>query len=362
MPAEPNRRATLVDEISERTGITDTMIAELVDTFYGRVRRDPLLAPVFTRVDNWDEHLAKLRAFWSSVVLVSGRYHGQPMQAHFPLSIEPRHFDRWLALFEQTTADVCPPAAAAVFMENRRQLRDGHGHPARPDRRAAALAEFHFNPAKEHDMKSEAKTHPIVDHVIDVFGNWLKHRREMREIRQLDAGVFEHIAHDLRITPADLDTFVRQGPNAADELPRVLEVLGIDEAALARSEPAVACSASCARTGAPCRHHQATMTMKAERRLIDSGSGLSISPSDDGFKTQGTLTENYHTAIRSSGDNLQITEDIVRGGRRAWRSAATPDVAQKPYRPHRFDLRPLHILGGKQVPRPYIRNPTYDNR
>jgi hypothetical protein len=35
MSAEPNRRATLVDEICERTGITEAMIAELVDTFYG---------------------------------------------------------------------------------------------------------------------------------------------------------------------------------------------------------------------------------------------------------------------------------------------------------------------------------------
>jgi hypothetical protein len=104
---------------------------------------------------------------------------------------------------------------------------------------AAFAAEIHFKPAREHDMKSEAKTDPIFNRVIDVFGNWLKHRREMREIRQLDAGIFEHIAHDLRITPAELDTFVRQGPHAADELPRVLEVLGIDEATLARSQPAV---------------------------------------------------------------------------------------------------------------------------
>jgi hemoglobin len=57
MSVEPNRRATLVDEISERTAITDAMIADLVDTFYGRVRQDPLLAPVFANVENWDEHL-----------------------------------------------------------------------------------------------------------------------------------------------------------------------------------------------------------------------------------------------------------------------------------------------------------------
>jgi hemoglobin len=119
-----SRRATLVDEISRQTGITDAMIADLVGTFYGRVRQDPLLAPVFARVMNWDEHLAKLRAFWSSVVLMSGRYHGQPMQAHFPLSIEPAHFDRWLALFELTVSEVCPPAAADVFMEKARRIAD----------------------------------------------------------------------------------------------------------------------------------------------------------------------------------------------------------------------------------------------
>jgi hemoglobin len=119
-----SRRATLVDDISRQTGITDAMISDRVETFYGRVRQDPLLAPVLARVTDWDGHLAKLRAFWSSVVLMSGRYHGQPMQAHFPLSIEPLHFDRWLALFERAVLDVCSPAAAAVFMEEARRIAD----------------------------------------------------------------------------------------------------------------------------------------------------------------------------------------------------------------------------------------------
>ena len=88
-------------------------------------------------------------------------------------------------------------------------------------------------------MKPEIKSHLIVDGLIEVFGNWLIHCREMRELRQLDSGQFDSIARDLRMTPADLDTFVRQGPHAADELPRLLEVLRINEAALVRSEPAV---------------------------------------------------------------------------------------------------------------------------
>jgi transcriptional regulator with XRE-family HTH domain len=88
-------------------------------------------------------------------------------------------------------------------------------------------------------MQPELKSHPIVEGLISVFGDWLKHRREMREMRNLDCRSFADIARDLRITPTDLDAFVRRGRHAADELPKLLKVLGIDEAALARSETAV---------------------------------------------------------------------------------------------------------------------------
>ena len=44
------------------------------------------------------------------------------MQAHFPLPIEPQHFDRWLALFEETAAEVCPPVAAEHFIERARRI------------------------------------------------------------------------------------------------------------------------------------------------------------------------------------------------------------------------------------------------
>jgi hypothetical protein len=87
-------------------------------------------------------------------------------------------------------------------------------------------------------MKPELKSLPIVDGLINVFGDWLKHRREMREIRHLDTGLFDDVARDLGMAPTDLERLVRRGPHAADELPRLLAVLGIDAAALARSEPA----------------------------------------------------------------------------------------------------------------------------
>jgi len=33
------------------------------------------------------------------------------------LAVFARHFDRWLALFEQTARDICPPAAGERFVE-----------------------------------------------------------------------------------------------------------------------------------------------------------------------------------------------------------------------------------------------------
>lgn len=103
-----------------REGITEESIAALVDTFYSRVREDAILGPVFERVvgDAWEPHLAKMRAFWSSLTLASGRYKGNPMMAHLMLMprIGAEHFDRWLALWRETTAELCPPQAAAKFV------------------------------------------------------------------------------------------------------------------------------------------------------------------------------------------------------------------------------------------------------
>jgi hemoglobin len=99
------------------------MIEHLVRSFYERVRNDELLAPVFdARIRNWEPHLTQMFAFWSSVALMSGRYHGSPMPKHTPLPIDAAHFDRWLALFEETASGVCPPEAAAHFVERARRI------------------------------------------------------------------------------------------------------------------------------------------------------------------------------------------------------------------------------------------------
>jgi hypothetical protein len=86
-----------------------------------------------------------------------------------------------------------------------------------------------------------AQDHPYarVEMLIDTFADWLKHRRELNEMRQLDRFDFDRIASDLRVSPDDLDMLVRRGPHAADELPKLLRALGIDQADLARTQPLV---------------------------------------------------------------------------------------------------------------------------
>ncbi len=121
----PERRAALTRELQESTGIDDAMIERLVRGFYGRVQEDPLLAPIFlTKVEDWEAHIATLCRFWSSVALMTGRYSGRPMQAHADLAVERRHFLRWLALFEKTAREICPPIAAEHFIERAKKIAE----------------------------------------------------------------------------------------------------------------------------------------------------------------------------------------------------------------------------------------------
>ena len=94
-----------------------------------------------------------------------------------------------------------------------------------------------FQHVRERVMTTRIKTYPIVENAINLFGDWLKHRQEMRELRDMNSGDFARIARDLCVSPAELDAVVRQGPHASDELSRLLKVLGIDQATLSRTQP-----------------------------------------------------------------------------------------------------------------------------
>lgn len=94
-------------------------IAALVDRFYAKVREDALLGPVFngTIGNHWPEHLATLTDFWTSVLLASGRYKGNPMMAHIPIpQMDQQHFSRWIELWRETTAEVFEPEISEALV------------------------------------------------------------------------------------------------------------------------------------------------------------------------------------------------------------------------------------------------------
>src|ERR1044071_1773988 len=76
-------------------------IIVLVDSFYDKVKSDPLLGPVFSHVD-WPKHLPVMYNFWGSMLLGEMSYRGNPLQNHLSLPIDSTHFNQWLRLFETT--------------------------------------------------------------------------------------------------------------------------------------------------------------------------------------------------------------------------------------------------------------------
>jgi len=106
-------------ENANQIGITDDYISLLVERFYGRIRTDETLGPIFENAigDNWDPHLAQMKRFWASVTLNTGTYSGSPVEKHRKHSgvIESQHFDLWLDLFKQTLADTAPSSECVDY-------------------------------------------------------------------------------------------------------------------------------------------------------------------------------------------------------------------------------------------------------
>ncbi len=76
----------------------------LVDQFYGKVRDNNLLSPIFNDVigEKWPLHLEKMYGFWQTLLLDTPAYSGSPFLRHAKLPIEKEHFDTWINLFNET--------------------------------------------------------------------------------------------------------------------------------------------------------------------------------------------------------------------------------------------------------------------
>ena len=108
----------MISSIAKLDQISEDGIRQLVDAFYAKVRRDPELAPVFLRAipGDWQPHLNKMYAFWSSVMLTTGRYKSNPLVKHLVIpGIRPQLFERWLALFNETCGELFDEGVSEEF-------------------------------------------------------------------------------------------------------------------------------------------------------------------------------------------------------------------------------------------------------
>ena len=120
------------------TGLEDIQL--FVDEFYGRVRKDDLIGPVFDNViADWQPHLDKMYAFWNAALFGVPGFKGNPFAKHAPLPIAQEHFGRWLELFSETIdAHFTGPMAvetkqkaglmATMFMSKLDRMRSGSGY------------------------------------------------------------------------------------------------------------------------------------------------------------------------------------------------------------------------------------------
>lgn len=123
--AEQARARKTADALA--CGIDDAFISRLVEDFYDAVRKDDMLGPIFAeRIGDWPHHLARMKDFWASVMLESGRFSGNPMRKHVAIGeLGEAHFARWQSLWNQTLARIAPnPTVADRFRDAARRIGD----------------------------------------------------------------------------------------------------------------------------------------------------------------------------------------------------------------------------------------------
>ena len=125
--------------------LSDDAIRHLIDVFYAKIRADSELGPIFERgiSGDWSPHLAKMHDFWSSIMLTSGRYKGNPVAVHFRVEgMEPQLFAGWLALFDETCRKLFDDDVADAFRAKAERIAESlklalFYRPDRPWRRIA---------------------------------------------------------------------------------------------------------------------------------------------------------------------------------------------------------------------------------
>lgn len=114
-------------ETAEAMQIDPGFIRHMVEQFYAKIREDDRLGPIFAaRIEDWDTHLDRMTAFWSSVLHESGGFHGNPMVKHIAIpGIERDDFMHWLTLFNATLDEIeRDPQATDLIAGRARMIAD----------------------------------------------------------------------------------------------------------------------------------------------------------------------------------------------------------------------------------------------
>lgn len=109
---------------AEEIGVDADYIDRLLETFYGRIREDAALGPIFAaRIADWPLHLGRMKAFWRSVLHNSGEFSGNPMAKHLAIpGLEKEHFSHWLELFYSTLRDIEAQGEATALVGGRARM------------------------------------------------------------------------------------------------------------------------------------------------------------------------------------------------------------------------------------------------
>ncbi len=119
MPTSLNVTSHAASKQPAHASLTTQQVSDLVETFYGHVRANERLAPLFDNQmqRDWETHLEMMKMFWRSVLLKSAEYHGKPVPAHARLQgVETSDFKLWLGLFRETVEEVFEPEARSAVI------------------------------------------------------------------------------------------------------------------------------------------------------------------------------------------------------------------------------------------------------
>ena len=104
-------------------------ISKLVRTFYGKVRKDDLLGPIFNgTIKDWEHHFVRLTDFWENNLFFEKKYHGNPLQKHVEVdrahgeTIGAMHFGVWLNIWYETIDELFEGDSASLAKNRARNM------------------------------------------------------------------------------------------------------------------------------------------------------------------------------------------------------------------------------------------------